>query len=330
MVLYDKVYHLDDFIPIHKGGAAAILRNCQKDATWAFENLQCIHTVPDHFPGVLHMCDDYIVGVIKDSPEDPCATSDPTSWTAPEHPLPDFEDCDVYDRFTCDVLQSMPNQGMWNLQKIEEYHAANPTSSCVTILYDWVFDLGRIADDGTEEFFKKHGNGQYPEAILRYCGKNMTDAFVRTVDQGRLCVPDHTRGGLNAVSAYVVGVVEGSDVDPCLFPPPTPCEEFEASGLKYYTWSNNGVDQTISSIDQGCPIVVYDKVYDVEVFQAYHPGGAGEIREHCGDDVTKDFLEKEEHRPLYHLGGLQNYQLGVIRNGITDACGSDYEPLLDF
>ena len=97
IVFYDWVYFMDDFIPIHKGGAEAIRRNCGKDATWLFENLHCIsmisslirelhdcycftmvssyselshwfplHPVPDHFEGMLSMCTDgYILGVLE-------------------------------------------------------------------------------------------------------------------------------------------------------------------------------------------------------------------------------------------------------------------------
>ena len=101
---------MDEFIPIHKGGADAIERNCQKDGTWLFENLQCISMVPDHFEGMLNMCAGFDVGVIAGSEEDPCATTTngmaDESWVKPTYDDPMFDDCHVYHNITCFALQN--------------------------------------------------------------------------------------------------------------------------------------------------------------------------------------------------------------------------------
>lgn len=278
-VFYDKVYHLDEFIPIHKGGPEPIIRNCGKDSTFLFENLQCISMVPDHFEGVLNMCNDYIVGVIKGSPEDPCSSK---NWEAPTYPYPDFEACDVYQNITCTALPMLPNNGprngLWTMDEVREAQShyfvdmvQNRTEHCYSVLHNWVYDFGVSPLDGSDPFYLKHGNGQYPQAVLKYCGKDMTEAFDRTVDQDRLCVPDHTLGGMNVLSGYVVGVLEGSDVDPCNVEPPTACETFHARNLARLTTSD------FNSIQSGCPIIVLNKVYDLQQFAPYHYGGEDEI-----------------------------------------------------
>ncbi|CAB9526032.1 expressed unknown protein [Seminavis robusta] len=301
MVFYNRVYHLDEFIYIHKGGSEAMLRNCRKDATWAFENLQCIAMVPDHFEGMLNMCHNYIVGVIKDSPEDPCAQSE---WVEPHYPYPDFDACDVYHNITCSALGNdeemlpmdpqlvdknmFPLDRRWTLEQVqatlEEYPvdmATNTSAHCYTILHDWVYDLGVSPLDGSAPFYLKHGNGWYPQEILRWCGEDMTQNFDALIDEERECVPDHTKGGMNVLSGYVVGVVKESHVDPCVYPPPTSCETFHAQNLGHYTYDNF---DKIPGAD--CPVVIMDKVYDLGEFMQYHPGGTGQIRGACKKDVT--------------------------------------------
>jgi len=271
---------LDDFIPIHKGGPESMIRNCGKDATWLFENLQCISMVPDHFEGMLNMCNDYIVGVLKGSAEDPCASAG--NWEPPYYPYPDFEDCDVYYNITCDALSALPNSGprggLWTAEEVAEAQnnypvdlVNNRTDHCYTILHDWVYDFGVSPLDGSAPFYLKHGNGWYPQAILKWCGLDMTQAFDRTVDQDRECVPDHTRGGMNVLSGYVVGAIEGSNADPCFSEPPTPQEVLQQKNLQHFSMND------VRNIQTGCPIVVLGKVYNLEEFAIYHAGGRSKI-----------------------------------------------------
>lgn len=343
MVFYDKVYHLDEFIPIHKGGSEPMIRNCGKDATWLFENLQCIAMVPDHFEGMLNMCHNYIVGVLKDSYEDPCA-NDP--WTEPEYPYPDFAACDVYDNITCTSLEFLPNNGpnngAWNAEMVATEQALYPpidltdwdnmmaTQHCYTILHGWVYDFAQPPLDGSDPFFKKHGNGLYPQAILKHCGSDMTIPFDDTVDQARECVPDHTLGGMNVLSGYVVGVIEDSEADPCLWDqvPDTPCQaltdDILEGELEYFT-ASNFVDSGVA-----CPVVILDKVYDLTDFAPFHWGGENQIDSVCFRDATKRYLSKRSHHPRIHLGSIQRLQIGVIQDGITDACSPNYDEERDF
>lgn len=109
VVIYDIVYDLKEFADIHRGGSWSITRNCGTDATFGYESLACIPGVPDHTRGVLNMVSDVAVGVIKDSPEDPCGAQGLNY--PPEYASPDFDSCGVYDVVTCESLDTMPNGG---------------------------------------------------------------------------------------------------------------------------------------------------------------------------------------------------------------------------
>ena len=291
---------MDEFIYIHKGGSEPILRNCGNDATWFFENLQCIASVPDHFEGMLNMCAGAIVGVIKNGNEDPCRAGAPNPWVPPTYPYPDFDSCDVFDNITCPDLALLgnngPNNGKWTAAMVSGAQGANynvddhcavgadasqcNVDHCYTILHNWVFDLGVPPLDGSDPFYKKHGNGWYPRDILKWCGKDMTVAFEATKDRpDGFCTPDHTLGGMNVLSGYVVGVLQGSDVDPCEYPPDSKCTTNANNGLVRYadnSWMN----------EQGCPVMVLDKVYDLAEFKPKHWGGESDIK--CGEDLTFD------------------------------------------
>ena len=81
----------------------------------------------------------------------------------------------------------------------------------------------------------------------------------------------------------------------------------------------------MQSASAGCIAVVLGKVYDLAGFAQYHYGGRGEITESCGDDITNDFLEKSFHS-LAQLGAIQQFQVGVIENGMADPCSPNYVP----
>ena len=314
------VYEVKGFADIHRGGKPSIIRNCGKDATFGYESLVCIPGVPDHIPGILSMLDgnfcSSIAGVIKDSDADPCK-GEPAPL-----PTPDFEGCPVYDVLTCNHLANMPNNGRWNLEDVQN----SDQSSCVIALYGYVFAAGMAPQDnpftppgsGSLSFANKHGGGS--EAVLRHCRTDMTDAFERMVDIPG--VPDHTKGGLNAILPYLVGVIRNSDVDPCFVgDPPTACAAFQAdSSLTHFT-----MDQVRSSSVSRCYLVVLGKVYDLQDFKRHHHGGSDEIAEHCRQDVTGDFFEKPFHT-LVQLGAIQQFQKGVIQESIADPCGANYVP----
>ena len=105
---------------------------------------------------------------------------------------------------------------------------------------------------------------------MDHCGTDISAIFEAAEDLPGPCIPRHTRGGLNAISGYVVGVVEGSDVDPCVHTPPDPCD---ALHMPYLTLENApGV----------CPIAILGKIYDLAEFAPYHHGGANQIERRCG------------------------------------------------
>jgi len=310
VVLYDSVYDLKAFADIHRGGSWSITRNCGEDATFGFEALQCIPGVPDHTRGILNMVLDVKVGVIKGSPEDPCGSSYPPSYSEP-----DFEACAVYDVVTCSELANMPNGGKWAMEDVE-----NPSSGCVVKLYDYVYDVGSPPqpnsftppNSGSLTFADKHGGGK--DKILAQCNKDMTGVFEALVDKPG--APDHTKGSLNAILPYLVGVIEGSLSDPCVNPPPPACSP---NDIEYWSMSE------VASASTGCISVVLGKVYDLAEFSQHHYGGQGEILEKCGDDITNDFLEKSFHN-LAHLGAIQQFQRGLIKDSMADPCSSKYTP----
>ena len=324
MSIYDTVYEVKGFADIHRGGADSIKRNCGKDATFGYESLVCIPGVPDHTPGVLNMLDGNfcasVVGVIKDSPADPCAG---TGASPDPLPTPDFEGCPVYDVLTCDHLDAMPNGGRWNMTTVQ----SSKDTHCYTALYNYVFALGLPPQQnnpftppgsGQLTFADKHGGGS--DAVLNHCQEDITEVFETLVNMpGK---PDHTKGALNAILPYLVGVIQDSDVDPCVEGqgPPTPCDAFQASGLKNYT-----LDDVVNSDTSRCYVVVLGKVYDVQEFKQHHHGGADEIEEHCRQDITGDFFEKPFHT-LVQLGAIQQFQKGVIKESMADPCSVNYVP----
>ena len=319
MAIYDTVYEVKGFIDIHRGGPDSIIRNCgNSNATFGYESLACIPGVPDHIPGVLHMLEDNfcssVVGVMKDSLADPCFGNDVVDL-----PIPDFESCRVYDVLTCDHLTNMPNSGHWNLEKVK----AESASSCHVILYNYVFALGLPPQDnpftppgsGLLTFENKHGGG--PTAVRNNCQTDMTAVFETMINQAG--VPDHTPGALNAVLPYLVGVVEGSNVDPCVpgQEPPHPCDIFVQD---HFT-----MEQVRNSDRSRCWVVVLGKVYDLQEFKVHHHGGADEIEEHCRQDITNDFFEKSFHT-LVQLSAVQRFQIGVIADSMADPCSDNYVP----
>jgi cytochrome b involved in lipid metabolism len=304
VVLYDTVYNLQAFADIHRGGPFSINRNCGKNATFGYESLVCIAGVPDHNRGILNMVKDDIVGYIKDSDADPCANSNPEPI-----PPPDFEDCTVYDVLQCDHLPSMPNGGKWTIDDV-----AQSTTGCVVALYNYVYDLGSPPqpnpftpqNPGSLTFAEKHGGG--PQPVLGRCNTDMTDVFENWVV--RPGAPDHTKGSMNAIIGYLVGVIEGSDADPCVYPPPELTSSCDTSELTYWTMLD------VRQSSTGCVSVVLGKVYDLEGFAPHHYGGSGEILEHCRQDITDDFFEKTFHT-LVQLGAIQQFQIGVIQYGMA-------------
>ena len=341
MILYDRVYNLDDFITIHKGGQEPILRNCGLEATFLFENLQCIPSVPDHFDGMLSMCSNYVVGAIEGSLEDPCSN---INDYPPEYLLPGFAECDAYFNITCDDLGTGPDftirpdrsdlapiGGLWeSVEAVAAYQAelkaANPaTTTCLSVVHGWVFDFGNSPLDGSISFINKHANGEAPEAISDYCGADMTDAFDSAVPGG--CVPLHTLGALNAVSGYVVGVIEGDLVDPCTYVPPDPCLDHT---FTYYSMNGQDDPDFRNAAGSVCPIVILGKVYDLNTFAPHHFGGEEKVSRRCHSDVTEEWLGEDEHIPLYHLGSVQDFQIGLIRDSVSDPCSANYDATKDF
>lgn len=310
VVLYDEVYDLKAFADIHRGGSFSITRNCGKDATFGYESLVCIPGVPDHTRGVLNMVSDVKVGVIEDSTKDPCGTSFDSSPVSP----PNFDACGVYDVVTCSDLATMPHGGQWDLADVQGYSG----SGCVVKLFDYVFDVGSPPQDnvftppnsGSLTFADKHGGGSL--AVLTRCQTDMTAVFEALKD--RSGVPDHTKGALNAILPYLVGVVRNSVSDPCKNPPPPLCED--PSKITYWTMS-----EVQEATD--CVSVVMGKVYNLEPFAPHHYGGSEEIWEHCRQDITSDFLEKSPHT-LAQLGAIQQFQVGVISGGQADPCGESF------
>jgi len=200
----------------------------------------------------------------------------------------------VYHNITCDALAVLPNNGprngIWNTDEVAEAQSYYPidmvnnrTDHCYTVLHNWVYDFGVSPLDGSAPFYLKHGNGQFPQAILKHCGSDMAEAFDLEIDQHQLCVPDHTLGGMNVLSGYVVGVIEDSAVDPCFVEPPSPCETFTSKNLVRFTMDD------FDSIRNGCAINVLDKVYNLKEFASYHFGGKGQIavrRKRCRDKLS--------------------------------------------
>ena len=175
-------------------------------------------------------------------------------------------------------------------------------------------------------FYLKHGAGLHPTAITDYCGKDMTAAFEAAEPGGADCVPLHTLGALNAVSGYVVGVLAGAEVDPCTYQPPDACTDVTH---RYFS-KNGNIDPHFDNASPGCNVVIYGKVYNLSSFAPHHWGGADEIMENCGQDVTRDWLEEDEHIPLFHLGSLRDFQVGLIRNSVSDPCSANYDETKDF
>jgi cytochrome b involved in lipid metabolism len=258
-----------------------------------------------------------VVGVLKDSDADPCA------GVPVDLPIPNFEGCPVYNVLTCAHLENMPNNGHWTM---EDVNNSDP-SSCIIVLYDYVFAAGESPQDnpftppgsGTLTFANKHGGGS--AAVLNNCRTDITAKFESIVDTPG--APDHTKGALNAVLPYLVGVIHESNVDPCYVgDPPSACESFEDdSSLSYFT-----MDQVRStSSASSCVVVVLGKVYNVQNFKQYHHGGADEIEEHCRQDITNDFFEKPFHT-LVQLGAIQEFQIGVLQDSMADPCSARYVP----
>jgi cytochrome b involved in lipid metabolism len=317
MAIYDTVYEVKGFIDIHRGGRESIIRNCGGDATFGYESLVCIPGVPDHIPGVLSMLDgnfcSSIAGVIKGSDADPCE-GEPADL-----PVPDFEGCAVYDVLTCDHLTDMPNGGRWDLEAVNN----TESGACYAVLYNYVFALGLPPRDnpftppgsGTLTFENKHGGG--PDAVRNNCQTDMTAQFELMFNKPG--VPDHTKGALNAVLPYLVGVIQGSDVDPCVAgqEPPSACSVF------------NKISYTMSDVRDSntsrCWVVVLGKIYDVQEFKVHHHGGADEIEEHCREDVTNDFFGKSFHT-IVQLGAIKQFQVGVIAESMADPCSVNYIP----
>jgi len=258
------------------------------------------------------MVSDVVVGVIKDSPEDPCGKQG--SNYPPDYVSPDFDSCQVYDVVTCDSLDAMPNGGKWTMDQVKA-----STSGCIVKLFDYVYDVGSPPqlsnpftppNSGSLTFADKHGGGS--DAVLRQCTKDMTEVFEGLVNKRE--IPDHTKGALNAILPYLVGVIEDSPSNPCRKPPPPICNPSEIS---YWEMSE------VASQTTGCYAVVMGKVYNLAEFAQHHYGGRDEIQESCGDDITNDFLEKSFHS-LAQLGAIQQFQEGVIRNSMADPCTSNY------
>eukprot|EP00956_Cyclotella_meneghiniana_P016952 scaffold27298_cov72-Cyclotella_meneghiniana.AAC.3 len=319
-----RLMTMEEFIPIHKGGPAAIERNCQKDGTWLFENLQCISMVPDHFEGMLSMCAGYVIGVIKGSDEDPCKTTDPNdgslhlqadnNWEEPVYEDPDFEDCDVYHNITCEALVNQDlldlptetiaylgsnsdpvTQRRWTSQDVataqetwEVDFSTNFTEHCYTILHDYVYDLGTRPLDGSAPFYKKHGNGMFPQAILKYCGLDMTLSFDAVDGRDELCVPDHTLGGMNVLSGYLVGVKIDGEHDSCVVgrEPPNACEYSVEKGMLWYD-DLDEVNNLYPESSDSCYVILQGGVYNLAEFSKYHAGGSSQITGGCGTDVTR-------------------------------------------
>ena len=301
VILYDTVYDLQDFAQIHRGGAWSILRNCGKDATKGYEALQCIKDVPDHSVGILNMVADSIVGVIADGAADGCPI------TATDYEVPNFDECDVYNRLTCERLESMPNEGKWTVEQVE----AATDRRCLVALYDYVYELDAPPVGGGLTFANKHGGGR--DAIVNHCNEDITGIFETLIKTSG--VPDHTKGSMNAIIGYLAGVIDGSDADPCVNPPPEPnCDQDE---LTYFTMNE------VRALMGGCVAVVWGKVYLLDEFATYHFGGRDEILEHCGEDMTNEFFEKPFHT-IVHLGAIQNFQIGVIEDSIADPCSNNY------
>uniref|UniRef100_A0A7S3KYT3 Cytochrome b5 heme-binding domain-containing protein n=1 Tax=Amphora coffeiformis TaxID=265554 RepID=A0A7S3KYT3_9STRA len=318
MVIHDTVYEVLGFADIHRGGKPSIIRNCGKDATFGYDSLQCIAGVPDHIPGVLRMLEDNfcstVAGVIKGSEQDPCEPD----YVPVDFPEPDFDSCFVYDVLRCEHLDAMPQNGKWDLAKVQSMDDIE----CYAILYNYVFAFGLPPQNnpftppgsGTLEFTNKHGGGS--AAVIENCETDMTAVFESMVNKPR--IPDHTPGGLNAILPYLVGVVENSDVDPCKHPPPTACEALD---LPYIS-----MVQVRNSNRSRCWVVVMGKVYDLQDFKQHHHGGADEIEENCREDITDDFMENMPPHTLVQLGAIQQFQIGVIEGSMADPCSGSYEP----
>jgi cytochrome b involved in lipid metabolism len=308
IILYGTVYDLKGFADIHRGGSFAITRNCGRDATAGFERLQCIAGVPDHNRGLLNLVSTYVVGVIQGGEADLCANPNPKPA-----PTPNFDACLVYDTLKCSQLNAMP-KGKWTMDEV-----AASTTGCIVVLYNYVYDLDSPPQmnpttppgSGNRTFAAKHVGGR--PAILNRCRSDLTPVFENWVP--RPGAPSHNKGTANAIIQYLVGVIGGSDADPCTNPPPAPtCGSHE---LTYYTMAS------VQASTTGCLAVVLGKVYNLQTFSQLHYGGQDAILEHCRQDVTSDFLEKPFHK-VVHLGSIKQWQVGVIEGGIADPCGSNF------
>ena len=120
----------------------------------------------------------------------------------------------------------------------------------------WVVVDGNVLD--VTNFIRRHPGG--PVAIITFCGKDGTEAF-----NSRPMV--HDKGARRLLMGMRVGMIEG-------FQEP-----------KDYTLEEVHTHNTAES----CWILMREKIYDVTSFIAKHPGGVGNIIEHCGLDAQSYF-----------------------------------------
>jgi len=197
-----------------------------------------------------------------------------------------------------------------NMAEIAKHNSA---SDCWLLINNKVYDVTAA--------ISSHPGGAGP--ILAHCGQEATQAF-NTKDIGR----PHSANATAMLAAYYIG-----DFSQTLGQAPTPAVSSSSVSVNNIPLIKPVVSVPVGQVTLNmaeiakhnsatdCWLLINNKVYNVTSAISSHPGGAGPILAHCGQEATQAFNTKDIGRPhsANAMSQLAAYFIGNFNQTIGQA-----------